>query len=268
MPLIGTSYNVPNITSPFGVERTNESLATGQRVNSASDDAAALSIATAMLSQSNGFQQGARNINDGISMVQVADAGLEQGGELMQRMRELATQAANGINSDSDRSALQAEFSQLQEEFSNITQSTSFNGNNMLATDGTVQIQAGDGADSTLGVQTTDMNAQLNNINFFSMDLSTQAGAASALGTLDQSLGLVSEARAEYGATQNRLESRLDVVQGQNVNTEAARSRLIDTDYAAATADRSRQQILQQANIAMQGQANASRSDVLQLLQF
>jgi flagellin len=138
----------------------------------------------------------------------------------------------------------------------------------MLSTDGAVQIQAGDGADSTLNIQTTDINAQMNGIDFFSMDLSTQAGAASAMSTLDQSLEVISEARAEYGAVQNRLESRVDTVQEQRINMESARSRLIDTDYAQATADRSRQQIIGQANLAMQGHANASRGDVLQLLQF
>ncbi len=268
MSLIGTNYSSPMISNGYAVDRTNESLATGTRVNSASDDAAALAIATTMLSQSNGFQQGMRNINDGISMVQVADAGLEQGTELIQRMRELATQASNGIYSDENRAALQTEMSQLQEEFRSINQSTSFNGNNMLATDGSVQIQAGEGADGSLGIQTSDINAQMGNIDFFSMDLSTQAGAASAMGTLDQSLEVMSAARAEYGATQNRLESRVDTVQEQRINMESARSRLIDTDYAQATADRSRQQILEQANLAMQGHANASRGDVLQLLQF
>ncbi len=265
MSLISTSYS-PTIHSVDGSRQTHEALSTGTRVNHASDDPAALAIATEMLSRIQGNDQGSRNINDGISLAQVADASLEGGTELIQRMRELATQATNGIYNDDNRAALQQEFGQLQEQFSDLASNSQFNGISLLNQNGTIDIQSGSGEGDTIGIETTDLNAQLNGINFFSLDLSTQAGASAALGALDESLQLVDEARTQFGSTQNRLEARLRSVEVQNLNTAEARSRISDTDYAQATADRARQQILESAGIAMQSHSNASRQDALQLL--
>ena len=266
MPTINTNYTPPPIQATSSINQTHEALSTGSAVNSTDQGAAVLAIAEGMLSQSKGYDQSARNINDGVSMAQVADGALDEEQQLMERMRELATQAANGIYSDNNRAALQTEMSELQDEFRNIAQNTSFNGKQMLAENGTVAIQAGADANSTIAVPTTDLSAQLNSLNFFTMDLSTQQGAGSALAILEQSSELVSGVRAQYGAVQNQLESRVSTVLEQNTNIIEGHSRLIDTDYAATTAQLARQQILESAGIAMQSHANASRTDALQLL--
>ena len=258
MSSIDTSYSSPTVSA---INHTTENIASGEEVNSASENPAALSIAAQMLSQLQEINQGERNLNDGISLTQVADESLENGSELIQRMRELAEQAANGIYNDSNRTALQQEMGQLQNQFNDIIQNTTFNGQQLLNQDSTINIQAGEDA---FGIQTTDLSNQL--APLFTLDISTQQGATSAIGALDQSLSVVTENRAEFGATQNRLESRLEVAREQNLNTVDARSRIIDTDYAKATAERSREQILQSAEVAMHTHANTSRTDVLQLL--
>lgn len=265
MVTIDSSYT-SSIAPTSAVHRANEALATGSRINSASDDAAGLAIAVELTSQSEGLNQGTRNLNDGISLAQVADSSLEEGTELVQRLRELALQATNGINSDSNRSAIQTEFGQLQQQFSDLVQNTTFNGNNLLSQNSTVAIQAGGAEGDTINLQTADLNDQLNTAGFFALDVSTQGGAANALSVLDESLGLISETRSTFGATQNRLESRVESVQIQNVNAVEARSRIADTDYAQVTAERARDQILESAGIAMQSHNNASRQDALQLL--
>lgn len=262
MPSIVTSYSPPPIQPSSSINATREAVASG----SSDQGATVAAMAEQMLSQSTGYDRTARNLNDGISAAQVADANLEESQQLVERMRELATQAANGIYSNNQRTALQAEMSQLQGEFTQITQNSSFNGNNLLGENGTIAIQAGTGDNDTIGIPTTDLNSRLNSLNFFDIDLSTQAGASSALGILGESSSLVSATRAQYGTVQNQLESRIDVTFEQRDNSVEARGRLIDTDYAAATAELARKQILESAGLAMQSHANTSRTDALQLL--
>lgn len=262
MSTIDTSYSPPPISAPSSVQKVTQEISSGESTGST----AVVAMAEEMLKQSLGYDQSNRNLNDGVSTAQVADAALEEGDNLIQRMRELATQAASATYSDSNRQALQAEMTGLQDEFSNMVQSTSFNGNNLFTRNGAIQIQAGTDTDSMIGIPTTDLNAPLNSLNFFSLDLSTQAGATSALGILDQSAELITGTRAEVGAAQNQLTARVESIGEQQINTTQARSRMIDTDYAAATANLVREEVLQSAGIAMQAHANASRTDALQLL--
>ncbi len=262
MPSIDTSYSTPPVSAPSGVQKASQEIASGE----SAENATVVAMAEEMLKQSMGYDRSNRNLNDGISTTQVADAALEDSSDLLQRMRELATQAASGTYSDSNRQAIQAEMSGLQEEFSHLMQNSAFNGNNLFTQNGAIQIQAGNSDGNTIGIPTTDLYGQLNSLNFFNLDLSTQGGATTALGVIDQSANRVNETRAEIGAVQNQLESRVESIGEAQINTTQARSRMIDTDYAAATAELVREQILQSANIAMQSHANTSRTDALKLL--
>ena len=262
MSTIDTSYSAPPVSAPSSVQKASQAISSGE----STENAAVVAMAEEMLKQSIGYDRSNRNLNDGISTTQVADAALENSSDLLQRMRDLATQAANGTYSDSNRQAIQAEMSGLQNEFRDLLQNSAFNGNNLFTQDGTIQIQAGNSDGNTIGIPTTDLNGQLSGLNLFSLDLSTQAGATAALGVIDQSANQVTETRSQIGAVQNQLETRVRSIGEEQINTTQTRSQMVDTDYAAATAELVREQIKESASIAMQSHANASRTDALQLL--
>jgi flagellin len=252
-------------TSQSSLSTSLQRLSSGLRINSAKDDAAGLSIATKMDTQVRGMSQAIRNANDGISLAQTADGALATAVEAMQRMRELAVQGANGTNATADSANLKKEFDALGLEVERIAKSTQFNGTDILTTAATaVTIQVGANASQTISISKTDLEAVATAIK--AGDLSTAAGATTALGTLDTNLATVTGLRADLGATQNRLSYSISNLQSSVENQSAAKSRIMDADFAAETASLTRGQILQQAGTAMLAQANSLPNGVLALL--
>ena len=255
-------------------------LSSGLRVNSAKDDAAGLAIAERMTSQVRGMNVAVRNANDAISLAQTAEGSLGKVGDLFQRMRELAVQSSNGTNSASDRISLNEEFVQLAQEATRTLAGTQFNGQNILATtnDSTFQI----GANNTSNIDritiaafdwagNTDITATLGTAVITGTDAPTvqitdAATAQAALTSIDSALNAVNSQRANYGAAQNRFENVVSTLMVANENQSAARSRIMDADYATETANLSRASILQQAGNAMVAQANQLPQQVLALL--
>ena len=245
-------------------------LSSGLRVNSAKDDAAGLAIAERMNTQVRGMNVAIRNANDGISLAQTAEGVLGKVGDALQRMRELAVQAKNGTNSSGDRGNLDAEFAQLNEEVGRLIDGASFNQQKLL--DGTVasfdfQVGAGNASEDTISITSSDLSS-------LTSDAALAAGiggaddtlATAAITALDTAIGTVTTARSAYGAAQNRVDSVIGSLPVSSENLAAARGRIMDTDFAAETANLSRAQVLQQAGMAMLSQANAVPQNVLSLL--
>ncbi len=244
-------------------------LSSGYRVNSAKDDAAGLAIAERMNAQVKGMNVAIRNANDAISMSQTAEGALGKVGDMLQRMRELAVQSANATNGTSDRANLDAEFQQLGDEMVRVLAGTKFNGLAILGADAgalNFQVGAGTTANDTIAVTTTrlDNNAGITAIS--GGDITSAANATTAMNNIDTAINLVSTNRATFGAVQNRFESVIGNLQVSVENQESARSRIMDADFAAETANLTRNQILQQAGTAMLAQANALPNGVLALL--
>ena len=245
-------------------------LSSGMRINSGADDASGLSIATKMDSQVRGMNVAIRNSNDAISFAQTADAGLSSVNDSLQRMRELAVQGANGTT---DNASLAAEFSQLQAEITRVTGNSNFNGTNTLgaaaATGLNFQVGAGTSANDSVAVTGVDLTAVASEtaksaVNTIKVD--TVANAKLAITQIDKGIDEVNGARATYGAVQNRFTSIVSNLQASSESQSAAKSRIMDTDFAAETANLTRAQILQQAGTAMLAQANSSPNGVLALL--
>ncbi|WP_158967761.1 flagellin [Paraglaciecola sp. L3A3] len=241
-----------------------EKLSSGKRVNSAADGAAAQQIIDRLTSQVEGTRQAVSNAYDGVSLAQVAEGGLSGIGEDVNRIRELSVQAGNGILSDADRSAIQSEVTQLQENISQTIKNTEFGGKSLLSSDGNIDFQIGANAGQKIGVQTQDVAAGLNDI--LNVDLTTAQGAEDALAAADSAVEYVGSARADLGATQNQFESAARNLQQTDINVAAARSRIQDTDYAQATSENVAAGILSDANIAVQSMANQQAGQVLSLL--
>lgn len=262
-----TSNSHVGSSSLSRVEQSLERIATGKKINSASDDPAGIAIATHFSSASRQDSISIRNASDGISYTQTADAVLGGQTESIQRLRELALQASNPSLNDRDRNSLQSEFSQLQDEVKRVNEQTNFNGNQILNSDSTAEFQIGSKAGDTISVQSVNLNQQLEDGGFFELDLSSQTSAQNALGSLDSSLENISQIRSDYGAATNRFESVISSQEQSRINNEEARSRIEDADLAKEISDFTRAKFQQQAENAVQVQANASRSSVLQLLQ-
>lgn len=252
--------------SQSSLKTSLQRLSSGLRVNSAKDDAAGLGIAEKMSAQSRGMTVAERNANDGISLAQTAEGGLAVMSTHLQRMRELATQAASGQYDATNLSALNQEFQALQSEVQRIALATTFNGKQILGSDSamTFQIGANTSADNQIAVST--VTGTFSAI-VTSLAVSTSAGATGSMTAIDKAIDDVTTARAGLGALQSRFEGVVTQLQSQNENIQAARSRIMDTDYAAETANLSKAQILQQAGTAMLAQANQQGSSVLSLLQ-
>jgi flagellin len=243
-------------------------LSSGLRVNSAKDDAAGLAIAERMNSQVRGMNVAVRNANDGISLAQTAEGALGKLSEMMQRMRELAVQSANATNGAGDRASLDAEYQQLGAEITRTIGSTRFNGIAILSTGaGAQDFQVGANSGETVTITTNDMSADATISAVTGGGLTTVVASTTALTNLDAALDTVNGERALYGAVQNRFEAVISTLQVSSENQAAARSRIMDADFAAETAALSRAQILQQAGNAMVAQANQLPQQVLALLQ-
>jgi flagellin len=272
--------NVLSINAQRNAATTNISLATslqrlssGLRVNSAKDDAAGLAIASRMDAQARGMNVAVRNSNDGISLVQTAESGMAVIGDMLQRMRELAVQAANGTNTSADLSALNSEYTQLGTEIERTLGAVEFNGTNLLSatTNFTFQIGANSGQTATIsassiGIATGDLTGVFGAGAASALDTSAAANNSAALTAIDLAISAISTARAEMGAIQNRFNYTISFLQSASENQQAARGRIMDADFAQETANLSRAQILQQAGTAMVAQANQLPQGVLALL--
>ncbi len=254
-------------TSQMAVSTAMQRLSSGLRVNSAKDDAAGLAIAERMNTQVRGMNVAMRNANDAISLSQTAEGALGKVGDMLQRMRELAVQSANATNSAADRTSLNAEYAQLGAEIGRTLTSTKFNGIAILAIGAGAQtFQVGANSGDTVTLTTNDMSTNATVTAATAGSVTTVAGANTALTDIDAALNTLNSERALYGAGQNRFEAVIANLQVASENQSAARSRIMDADYAAETANLSRAQILQQAGTAMVAQANQLPQQVLQLL--
>ncbi|MEY3474367.1 MAG: hypothetical protein RL087_825 [Pseudomonadota bacterium] len=250
--------------------RTTERLSSGLRINSARDDAAGLAISERLFAQIRGLDVGVRNANDAISMAQVGESASAAVGDALQRMRELAVQASNGTLTSDDRGLLQVEFAQLQEEVTRLVGDSSFNGVDLLnnATSSTYQIgpNPGDTVTQTNTNLSALVGAGASSVTAVSVTGADATNASAAITRLDAAIDTVASARAQWGATINRFESIVSVQQSTAFSLTAARSRIMDADFAAETANRSRALILQEFGTAMLAQANAYPRMVLKLL--
>ena len=257
------------------MSQTMERLSTGQRINSAADDAAGLAISSRMTSQINGLNVAVRNANDAISMVQTADGAMIEMENMLQRMRELAVQGSTGTNSSTDVTALQTEFTALRDEIFRVVENTQWNGTNLLdgdvdgsTNDAAVAFQVGANASQTITVDFGDFETAVDwGSNFTSSLAMANASAANTnIGYIDTALTALNTQRATFGAAINRLEYAADNLANVSQNTSASRSRILDADYAAETTELARTQIIQQAGTAMLSQANQQAQSVLALL--
>ncbi len=247
-------------TSQSALSTAMQRLSSGLRVNSARDDAAGLAIGNRMDAQTRGMNVAIRNANDGISMAQTADGALSTVSDALQRMRELAVQAANGSNSTGDRANLDTEYQQLSTEITDIAAQTKFNGIAIIGGGaGAQSFQVGANVGDTLSVTT-------NAVTTVAGGLTTAALANTALAAIDTKLDTINTDRATYGAAMNRLQFASSNLQISSENQSAARSRIMDADFASETANLSRANILQQAGNAMVAQANQLPQQVMALL--
>lgn len=240
-----------------------ERLSTGRRINSAKDDAAGLAIASSMTTQIRGMSQAVRNANDGISLAQTAEGALNEVSSMLQRIGELSVQSASETYTDDDRANLQVEVAELGAQIDDIVANTTFNGLTVFGTaDVSFAIQTGaNSADqTTLTVGGFDVSAAS------ASDISTAAGATTAIDNVQTALDAVNATRASLGAGQSRLESTVNNLTNQITNLNDSRSRIEDTDYSVETGNLARAQILSQASTAMLAQANQSQQNVLSLL--
>jgi len=246
------------------------SLASGQRINSAAENPAVAAVVQQFAAQIAGSDQAARNLNDGVSLTQVADGAIGQLQANSGRLRELAVAAGNSTLSAADRGALQAEADQLVQANNDIVKQTNFNGNPLLQGGSPLGFQSGANAGQQTSLAAANLAAAPASGGLFSLaggiDLSSAAKASQTLGNLDTDLDTLASSRASFGAASNAFTAEIGNLQTRADNLAAARSRSNDTDYAAASAQLAQQQILGQANIAVQSQANASASQVLGLL--
>ena len=258
-------------SAQMGLSAAMERLSTGKRINSAKDDAAGLAISSRMTSQVRGLTAAIRNSNDGISLAQTAEGAMGQVSDMLQRMRELAVQSANGTNGASDRTALQAEVTQLIGQIDDIATKTTFNGIPLVdgsATALTIQtgLNSGDTVSMAIGsVKSTDLGTT--GLKIGSITLATAAGASASLAAIDAAIDTVNTNRANLGAIQNRFEATVSNLTSTVTNLTEARSRIQDADFSAETTNLAKFQILNQASTAMLAQANQSQQGVLKLLQ-
>lgn len=286
-----TSLNTTNKLSKAtnSLDTTYKRLSSGYRINSAKDDAAGLQISDRLTSQINGLKQGNRNANDGIALAQTAEGALDEVHTMLQRIRTLSVQAANGTNTTADRTSIQGEVSQLCSEINRIACKTTFGkqeilsgaGKGLVGADGKIAFQVGANANDTTSVSlssgftieqmktaagskiTTVDDADKRGKTF---DVSTASKAQDVLADIDSFIGFVDKKRGEFGAVQNRLESTISNQSNIAENESDARSRIRDTDYAEEAANLSQQNIIQQAATSMLTQANSRPQIALSLL--
>lgn len=273
------------------LSKAMEQLSTGRKINTAADDAAGLAISTRMSSQIVGLEQSVQNASDAISMIQTAESALDEITTMLLRMRELALQASNGTGSVADRDYLQDEFTRLKEEIDRIANNTEWNGRAVLNGNAggtgvqTVSFQVGGNAGQTISVDfgymvgggvasagATTLASSVAGVALSGIAISgattaaAQTAASAAMTGIDKAIENVSNQRASFGATVNQLTHSIDNLTQVSINAESTRSRIMDTDYAKATSELAKAQIIQQAGTAMLAQANQLPAAVLDLL--
>ena len=256
-------------------------ISSGLRINKAADDAAGLGVSESLDAEIRAFKQGIRNANDGISIIQTAESAANETANILKRMRELAVQSASETLATDERSYIDDEFEQLSLEVERIAQTTSFNGLNLATNvttangDGivTIQVGANNNSNDRIDIQLGDLEAQTLGVSYSAsssatnvLNLNSTTAAQSALTRLDNALNSVNSYRSTFGAIQNRLESAIRNLSNYTENLSAAKSRILDADFAHETAQLAKYQILQQSGVAVLGQANAVSQAALRLL--
>ena len=245
-------------------------LASGFRINQAADDAAGLAISENLKGQIRGLRQANRNANDGISLVQIAEGSLNEVSNMLIRLRELGVQGASDTLGDTERQFLDAEYQQLKSEIQRVTESTQFNGYDLLnGTGGVLDIQVGVNNDpfkDRISFNAGAANSTLEALGMVAESCATKEGAQQSLATLDSAMTSVNSIRANFGAMQNRLQSTSNNLLIYDENMSAANSRIRDTDVAAETSEMVRNNILMQAGVSILGQANQQSQLALKLL--
>jgi flagellin len=277
---ISVNTNLFSLNAQRSLSSSQSSLATsmqrlssGLRINSAADDAAGLAISQRMNAQVRGMNVAIRNANDGISLAQTADSALASVGDSLQRMRELAVQARNSTNADSDKESLNLEFKQLSEEIGRVLGGTTFNGKAIIGSQaGTLTFQVGANVTSfdSISIVSTNLTSDTSITTVTGASIGSTSTASSlqtVIQDIDAAIDTVNSQRATYGASQNRFSAVVSNLQSSVENQSAAASRITDADFATETANMSRAQILQQAGTAMVAQANQLPQSVLRLLQ-
>jgi flagellin len=247
------------------MQKSLQKLSTGLRINSAADDAAGLSVSEGLRSQIRGSQMAQRNANDGLALLQIAEAGTSQITDSLQRMRELAVQSSNGTYSNTDRGYIQQEYSALASEITRIAQATTYNGTALLSNTSSFSFQissASAGTSSTISFTAVNLSS---GISFGGV--SVQSSAQAAIASIDTALNSVLSLRSTIGATMNRLDATVTNLGSTVSNLSDAESRIRDTDFATETTTYTRNQILSQSATSMLSQANQLPSGVLKLLQ-
>ena len=250
------------------LQKSTEKLSSGYKINRAGDDAAGLSISEKMRSQIRGLNKASDNAQDGISLIQVAEGALNETHSILQRMNELATQAANDTNTTDDRTAIKAEIDQLYDEIDRIRSTTQFNTKNLLDghfTSKNLQVGALSGQVITIGISNMQAKSILT-VEKANLKVSTNSGAGTAMTNIQKAIKSVSEQRSNLGALQNRLEHTINNLDTTSENTSAAESRIRDTDMAEEMVQYSKNNILSQAGNSMLAQANQQTQGVLSLL--
>jgi flagellin len=262
--------NVPAINASRVLQRSTESLnkslqrlSSGLRINSAADDAAGLAIAEGFESQVRGVQQAQRNAQDGVSLVQTAEGSLSETTSILQRIRELAVQAANGTQTTNNRVAIDGEVSQLLSQIDDISTTTQFNGLSVLSAQ-TITLQSGAMTSQTLSISLS--GTRTSDLGVSAVHVSTTTTAISAISTIDNALKSVTTLRSTLGAYQNRLEFTINTLAIQEENSSASESAIRDADIAKETIDFTRNQILVSAGTSVLAQANVVPQTALQLL--
>ena len=269
MPVINTNTNAQYAQDAIKVNakamgNVMQQLATGSRINAAKDDAAGLSLGQNMTSQVRGLNMAVRNVNDGINQLQTADGALVETSNMLQRMRELAVQSSNATNSPKQREYLQAEYISLQVEITRIASQTVWNQAGLFGV--SLVYQAGMSSGQTISVVLASMGAGDLGISASTTSIGTFAASQAALGLIDSAVDIVNAARSSMGAVMNQLSYSGDNMVNISTNIAASRSTIMDTDYATASAQLAKNQIISQAATAMLAQANQQPQSVLSLL--
>ena len=262
---MNTNRQMGTVTS--ALSKSTEKLSSGYKINRAADDAAGLSISEKMRSQIRGLDKASSNAQDGISLIQAAEGALNETHSILQRMNELATQAANDTNTSTDRKAIQQELNQLTSELDRIYSTTQFNTMNLL--DGSFSkksLQVGSLSGQVIAISIGKMDAKSLGISAASVKVSTNAVAGKSMTIIQKAIDTVSTERSKLGALQNRLEHTINNLDTTSENTSAAESRIRDTDMASEMVEYSKNNILAQAGQSMLAQANQSTQGVLSLL--
>lgn len=260
-----------NLTgNTWRLERSMARLSSGQRINQAADDAAGLAISENLKAQIRGLRQAGRNAQDGISLVQVAEGGLNEVSAMLIRLRELSIQAASDTIGDTERKFIDVEYQQLKSEIQRITEATQFNGYELLnGTGGVIDIQVGvqnDPFEDRISFNAAAANASLEALGMGGETVATKESAQQSINMVDQALVSVNAIRANFGAMQNRLQSTFTNIQIADENLSAANSRIRDTDVAAESAEMTRNTILQQAAVSVLGQTSSLQQLALKLI--